>query len=144
MGHLPQMSYFHPSPIQQPIPTPSPAMTSYESVGVFWDYGQLVLVVPRVPKTEVEIENCPPSAGASGYNIVDNIRVLANQFGAVNVAKAYLQLPDKSSPRQFSLRSELQSCGLSLTGPFITPAHLTSSLTGTPQTVPTMERTLLT
>lgn len=72
-------------------------------------------------QAEPKTENCPPSTNASGYNLVDNIRILASQFGAVNVFKAYLQLPEKSSPRQSSLRSELQSCGLSLTGPSAPP-----------------------
>ena len=81
---------------------------------------------------ESQTENCPPSTHASGYNIVDNIRVLANQFGAVNIFKAYLKLPDKSSPRQSSLRSEFQSCGLSLTGAPTRPVYLIS-LTSLPR-----------
>jgi len=83
-----------------------------------------------ITRSEVEYwtENCPPSTNASGYNIVDDIRTIANQFGALNTFKAYLQLPDKSSPRQPPPRSELQPCGLSLTGPSATFSRLASSL----------------
>ena len=38
----------------------------------------------------------------------------------VNTFRVYLQLPDESSSRKSSLRSELQSCGLSITGPSTT------------------------
>ena len=67
-------------------------------------------------KAKSRTENCAPSTNASGYSIVENVRTLASRFGAVNIFKAYLQLPDRSSPKQSTLRSELQSCGLSLTG----------------------------
>ena len=120
----PQMSFPPPSSSERPSPPPPSSDSSYETVGIFWDYGQFLPTLSDLSKSELLAENCPPSTNASGYTLVDNIRILASQFGAVNVFKAYLQLPDKSSPRQSSLRSELQSCGLSLTGPSIEPSSV--------------------
>jgi len=79
-------------------------------------------------RAESQLENCEPPTKASGYNIADNIRTLASQFGAVNIFKAYLQLPDKSSSRQSALRSELQSCGVCLTGSSATPPAVSPCL----------------
>ncbi|KZT11510.1 uncharacterized protein LAESUDRAFT_642683, partial [Laetiporus sulphureus 93-53] len=70
----------------------------HEHVAVFWDY-----------------ENCAPPSTVTGYDIVDNIRHIAHTYGSVKLFKAYLELSQLSSSRSLSLRSELQSCGVSLT-----------------------------
>ena len=46
---------------------------------------------------------------------MDNIRKIAHQYGSVNLFKAYLELSDQGAPKPLTLRSELQSCGVSLT-----------------------------
>ncbi|EKM55732.1 uncharacterized protein PHACADRAFT_184504 [Phanerochaete carnosa HHB-10118-sp] len=66
-------------------------------VAIFWDY-----------------ENCSPHHSA-GYAAIDNIRQIAHNYGAVKLFKAYLELSEQNSPRSIGLRSELQSCGVSLT-----------------------------
>ena len=48
------------------------------------------------------------------HKIVNRIRDLAHQYGSVKTFKAYLEYPEQMSPKALSLRSELQSCGLSL------------------------------
>ncbi|KAI0747887.1 NYN domain-containing protein [Daedaleopsis nitida] len=67
------------------------------SVAVFWDY-----------------ENCALPALEPSYTIVNRIRRLAHQFGSVKSFKAYLEYPEQSSLKSLALRSELQSCGVSL------------------------------
>ena len=47
--------------------------------------------------------------------MVDNIRRIAHSYGSVKLFKAYLELSEQSSLKSLSLRSELQSCGVSLT-----------------------------
>ncbi|KAF9264882.1 hypothetical protein L218DRAFT_900041 [Marasmius fiardii PR-910] len=66
-------------------------------VAVFWDY-----------------ENCRPPSNASGYSIVNRIREVAQQFGCIKLFRGYSNLSDLSSPRSLTLRSELQSSGVSL------------------------------
>ncbi|GJE97096.1 NYN domain-containing protein [Phanerochaete sordida] len=66
-------------------------------VAIFWDY-----------------ENCSPPHSA-GYTVVDNIRQIAHNYGTVKLFKAYLELSEQNSSRSLGLRSELQSCGVSLT-----------------------------
>ncbi|KAH9951356.1 NYN domain-containing protein [Amylocystis lapponica] len=73
-------------------------MVNFEHVAVFWDY-----------------ENCAPPSGVPGYDIVNSIRQIAHRFGSIKLFKAYLELSELSSPKSLSLRSELQSCGVSLT-----------------------------
>ncbi|KAJ6547353.1 limkain-b1-type NYN domain-containing protein, partial [Mycena capillaripes] len=50
-----------------------------------------------------------------GYEIVSGIRSVAHRFGPVKHFKAYMEVPDPNTSRSFSLRSELQSSGVSLT-----------------------------
>jgi hypothetical protein len=57
-------------------------------------------------------ENCPAPSNASGYSIANNICTLARPFGVVKLFKAYLEIPDQT--RSITLRSELQSSGVSL------------------------------
>ena len=59
-------------------------------------------------------ENCAPSRD-SGTTVIDNIRQIAHQHGAVKLFKAYLELSEHSSSKSLNHRSELQSCGVSLT-----------------------------
>ncbi|OJT14140.1 hypothetical protein TRAPUB_9251 [Trametes pubescens] len=69
-----------------------------EHVAIFWDY-----------------ENCTPPCNVPGYDVVNNIRQVAHQYGSVKLFKAYLELSEQSSSKSIGLRSELQSCGVSLT-----------------------------
>ncbi|KAI0637225.1 NYN domain-containing protein [Trametes polyzona] len=69
-----------------------------EHVAIFWDY-----------------ENCTPACTVPGYDVVNNIRQVAHQYGSVKLFKAYLELSEQSSSKSIGLRSELQSCGVSLT-----------------------------
>ncbi|KAH7916025.1 NYN domain-containing protein [Hygrophoropsis aurantiaca] len=71
-------------------------MSETQDVAIFWDY-----------------ENCSPPSSLLGYDIVNNIRRMAHVFGSVNTFKAYLGLSDQSV-KSTSLRSELQSSGVSL------------------------------
>lgn len=74
-------------------------MTDHDSnVAIFWDY-----------------ENCTPSCTAPGYDIVENIRQIAHKYGSVKLFKAYLEISEQPSANSNRLRSELQSCGVSLT-----------------------------
>ncbi|KAF8212451.1 limkain-b1-type NYN domain-containing protein, partial [Mycena galopus ATCC 62051] len=50
-----------------------------------------------------------------GYEIVSGIRNVAHRFGPVKHFKAYMEVPDLDTFRSLSLRSELQSSGVSLT-----------------------------
>ncbi|KAM5539109.1 hypothetical protein V8D89_007332 [Ganoderma adspersum] len=68
-----------------------------ESVAIFWDY-----------------ENCALPALEPSYTIVNQIRGLAHQYGSVKSFKAYLECPEQLSVKSMALRSELQSCGVSL------------------------------
>ncbi|KAJ6546474.1 hypothetical protein DFH09DRAFT_1171138 [Mycena vulgaris] len=67
-------------------------------VAIFWDY-----------------ENCHASSQTSGYEVAAGIRNVAHRFGSVKHFKAYMELPDSDTFRSLSLRSELQSSGVSLT-----------------------------
>ncbi|TBU50101.1 NYN domain-containing protein [Dichomitus squalens] len=69
-----------------------------EHVAIFWDY-----------------ENCAPPTSTPGYDVVSNIRQVAHEYGSVKLFKAYLELSEQSSSKSIGLRSELQSCGVSLT-----------------------------
>ncbi|KAF9805355.1 hypothetical protein IEO21_09090 [Rhodonia placenta] len=74
-------------------------MTDHEpNVAIFWDY-----------------ENCTPPSVSPGYDIVDKIRQIAHEYGSVKLFKAYLQISEQLSSNSNRLRSELQSCGVSLT-----------------------------
>ncbi|KAG8895604.1 hypothetical protein FRB99_000430, partial [Tulasnella sp. 403] len=60
--------------------------------------------------------NCAPPANVPGHIVSENIRNAANQFGSIVSFKAYLELSTPTtSPKLINLRSELQSCGVSLT-----------------------------
>ncbi|KAE9389468.1 hypothetical protein BT96DRAFT_767496, partial [Gymnopus androsaceus JB14] len=69
-------------------------------VGIFWDY-----------------ENCAAPSSLNGYELVQRIRDVAHEFGSVKLLKAYTELSERSinSPRSITLRSELQSSGVSIT-----------------------------
>ncbi|CCM02865.1 uncharacterized protein FIBRA_04977 [Fibroporia radiculosa] len=74
-------------------------MSDLRHVAIFWDY-----------------ENCSPPCAISGFDIVDNIRDIAHQYGSVKLFKAYLALSEQASSKSIiGMRSELQSCGVSLT-----------------------------
>lgn len=60
-------------------------------------------------------ENCTPPSTGPGYDVVNNIRQIALEYGSVKLFKAYLELSEQSSSKTIGLRSELQSCGVSLT-----------------------------
>ncbi|KAF9246594.1 NYN domain-containing protein [Melanogaster broomeanus] len=69
-----------------------------DKVAIFWDY-----------------ENCsPPSSSPGlGYDIVNNVRRMAHVFGSVTTFKAYFDI-SAQSPKSLTLRSELQSSGVSM------------------------------
>ena len=69
----------------------------------------LYLTVTRVTTENCEIPSLEPS-----YAIVNGIRRLAHQYGSVKSFKAYLEYPEQLSLKSLALRSELQSCGVSL------------------------------
>lgn len=46
---------------------------------------------------------------------MDNIRRIALKYGPIKIFKAYLEISARASPESLALRSELQSCGVSLT-----------------------------
>ncbi|PIL23772.1 hypothetical protein GSI_13522 [Ganoderma sinense ZZ0214-1] len=75
-----------------------PVQSVDEHVAIFWDY-----------------ENCAPPTSTPGYDVVNNIRQVAHEYGSVKLFKAYLELSEQSSSKSIGLRSELQSCGVSLT-----------------------------
>ena len=63
---------------------------------------------------ETLLENCAIPASESSYKIVNKIRSLAHQYGSVKTFRAYLECPEQISPKLSAIRSELQSCGVSL------------------------------
>ncbi len=63
----------------------------------------------------ISAENCAPPTSTPGYDVVNNIRQVAHEYGSVKLFKAYLELSEQSSSKSIGLRSELQSCGVSLT-----------------------------
>ncbi|KAJ6623423.1 hypothetical protein B0H10DRAFT_1786581 [Mycena sp. CBHHK59/15] len=67
-------------------------------VAIFWDY-----------------ENCHAASNISGYETANGIRNVAHRFGSVKSFKAYMEMPETDTLRSLSLRSELQSSGISLT-----------------------------
>lgn len=83
-------------------------------VAIFWDYGKLKTITIITVILLKSAENCLPASNSSGYEVVNNIRRIACEFGDVTVFKAYLELQAPSS-RSLSLRSALQSSGVSLT-----------------------------
>ena len=48
--HLSQMSSSPPSSAGQPNPPPPSPAPSYEPVGIFWDYGQPILISPHISR----------------------------------------------------------------------------------------------
>ncbi|KAF9533388.1 NYN domain-containing protein [Crepidotus variabilis] len=73
-------------------------MKNIEDVAIFWDY-----------------ENCNAPANASGYLLASNIAALARPYGTIKQFRAYLEITEQSaSSRSTTLRSELQSSGVSL------------------------------
>ncbi|RPD79813.1 DUF537-domain-containing protein [Lentinus tigrinus ALCF2SS1-7] len=81
-----------------PEADPTGMQDSLDDVAIFWDY-----------------ENCSPPCSVPGYDVVNNIREIALAYGSVKLFKAYLELSEQSSSKSIGLRSELQSCGVSLT-----------------------------
>lgn len=77
-------------------------------------YNQWVLWFHRPSDTPL-LENCSPPCNVPGYDVVNNIREIALAYGSVKLFKAYLELSEQSSSKSIGLRSELQSCGVSLT-----------------------------
>ncbi|KLO18571.1 hypothetical protein SCHPADRAFT_899591 [Schizopora paradoxa] len=74
-------------------------MVSSDNVAIFWDF-----------------ENCRPPTSSSGYFIADKIRRIARPFGSIMLFKAYLELSSEFlSAKSYTLQSELQSSGISLT-----------------------------
>ncbi|KZT65470.1 DUF537-domain-containing protein [Daedalea quercina L-15889] len=97
---LPPGPHISQRPLRSPLfysPDSPVFMSDHEHVAIFWDY-----------------ENCSPSCNMTGYDIVSNIREIAHTFGSVTLFKAYVDLSEQS-PKSNTLRSELQSCGVSLT-----------------------------
>ncbi|RXW24200.1 hypothetical protein EST38_g1685 [Candolleomyces aberdarensis] len=69
------------------------------NVDIFWDFG-----------------SCPAPTDASGYTVASRVRTLALRLGIVKSFKAYLSISDyHTNGRALTLRSELQSSGVSLT-----------------------------
>ena len=93
---------------------------SFGPVAIFWDYGKLFDLITahsmsrRSHALASSLENCSPHHN-SGSNAIDNIRQIAHRYGPVIQFKAYLELSEQTSPKSLGLRSELQSCGVSLT-----------------------------
>ncbi|OSD02831.1 hypothetical protein PYCCODRAFT_1425067 [Trametes coccinea BRFM310] len=67
------------------------------TVAVFWDY-----------------DSCALPSAESTYSVVAKIRRLAHQYGSAKTFKAYVQHPEQPTLKTMTLRSELQSCGISL------------------------------
>jgi hypothetical protein len=86
-------------------------------VGIYWDYGEPSTTWSKhhITKSIEHIENCRPPSNVPGYIVANNIRRAANTFGCVNIFKAYFDFSQSSSARALSLRSELQTSGVSLT-----------------------------
>ncbi|KAJ3042214.1 hypothetical protein HDV00_007924 [Rhizophlyctis rosea] len=70
-------------------------LTPTQKCAIFWDF-----------------ENCPPPTNVPGYVVVEHIRKVVHHFGSIMLFKAYLQISETTKK---SLRSELQSSGVSLT-----------------------------
>lgn len=87
-----------------------------KDVAIFWDYGESPMQSLNVIGTKQAPENCHGPSAISGYDVVGSIRNVAHKFGSVKLFKAYLELSEQSmTPRLLTLRSELQSSGVSLT-----------------------------
>ncbi|KAJ7273506.1 NYN domain-containing protein [Mycena haematopus] len=89
--------------------TPGPPMWQYSGIMVDSDTFHFQA------HNSVYTENCRASSQLSGYEIVSGIRNVAHRFGPVKQFKAYMEVPDPDTSRSLSLRSELQSSGVSLT-----------------------------
>ncbi|KAH9901147.1 NYN domain-containing protein [Cubamyces lactineus] len=73
-------------------------MNALSNVGIFWDY-----------------ENCAlPSTGQVTYTMLHKMRRVALRYGSVKTFKAYLELSEQPTSKLMTIRSELQSCGVSL------------------------------
>lgn len=60
------------------------------------------------------LENCAVPTGVSGSVVANSIRRIALQYGSVKTFKAYVELPEQATQKNYLLRSELQLCGVSL------------------------------
>ena len=92
-------------------------MAGPQEVAIFWDYGwcwNSSQVLSHLT-SKTPLENCQLGSGSSGYEVVNSIRGLAHNFGPIKQFKAYLELSDQAPPKSLTLRSELQSSGVSLT-----------------------------
>jgi hypothetical protein len=64
----------------------------------------------------MSVENCSVPSSLTGYEVVNAIRRVAQEFGSVTLFKAYLEVSDQVlRSRSQSLRAELQASGVSLT-----------------------------
>jgi len=60
-------------------------------------------------------ENCPVPSNASGYAVANNLCSLSRPFGSVRLFRAYFDVNEQlPAHKSLSLRSELQSSGISL------------------------------
>jgi len=90
-------------------------MKGFDDVAVFWDYGMLSPEPAELHQlTYIRPENCPIPSDASGYSVVTKLCLLSRHFGSVKVFKAYLDIAELPASRSVSIRSELQSSGVSL------------------------------
>ena len=90
-----------------------------ESVAIFWDYGAShtpwgasAFADPLC--TVVLPENCEIPGVADSFLATNGIRRIAHEYGNVKVFRAYLEVTEKDSSRSLNLRSDLQSCGVTL------------------------------
>ena len=60
------------------------------------------------------VENCELPATVDGFTVASGISNIAHQYGSVKVFKAYFEMSELNSQRSISVRSDLQSCGVSL------------------------------
>ena len=98
--------------VPRPLPQPWQAKNVSQSFGIMVCYKspEFWLIAHSICITE----NCPPAAGSSGAQVVDNISHIAHEFGAITVFKAYLELGQTVSIKIQTLRSQLHSSGVSL------------------------------
>ena len=59
-------------------------------------------------------ENCEIPGVADSFLVANGIRRIAHGYGNVKVFRTYLEVSDKDSSRSHTIRSDLQSCGVTL------------------------------
>ena len=60
------MSFSPPSSTEQPNPPPPSTASSYEPVGIFWDYGQPIRTLPHLPKLNLRQRTARRPPGPPG------------------------------------------------------------------------------